>query len=175
MLTEPLPTHLDVRKAVTRGLNVTGSLKTTDLPRFLPLLAGAEGKIWVEMRFSRDEERRSLLHLAIDADIIVSCQRCLDAMPLHITSNSTLALVWSDEEASHLPKFLEPLIVKESTCDLRHVVEDELILSLPAFNYHKLDDCNLKTADYSDPDPDHGLGKEKSNPFNVLEHLKSGK
>ncbi len=81
MLTEPLPTMLDVRKAAVRGVGVSGVLKPLDLKRFRPLLGGDEGSISVEMAFSRDEESRYLVHVSIEAEIVVTCQRCLDAMP----------------------------------------------------------------------------------------------
>jgi uncharacterized protein len=175
MLTERLPIILDVRKAALRGATVTGTLKPQDLQRFLPLVADTMGEILVEMAFSRDEENRYLLHLAIEANITVFCQRCLAGLPLKLSSECTLATVWTDEEAMHLPSHLDPLIVKDSDCNLWEIVEDELILSLPPYNYHAVEDCKLNTANYSDPDPQQGCGEEKPNPFNVLEQLKPGK
>lgn len=175
MLLEPLPTTLDVRKAAARGAIVTGILKPTDLARFLPLVAGPEGTILVKMEFSRDEEGRYLLHLSIEADLLVTCQRCLETLPTHIGSDCVLAVVWTDEEAAHLPKHLEPLIVKESLCSLWPIVEDELILSLPAYSYHEAEDCKLSIAEFSDPTPQEVTGDEKPNPFNLLGQLKPGK
>lgn len=176
MLIDPLPTVLDVRRAAVRGTRVMGCLKPLELSRFLPLLANAEGKILVDMAFSRDEEHRYILHLAIRADIAVVCQRCLEVMPLQLKSDSALAIVWTDEEAVHLPKHLEPLIVEDAPCQLRQIVEDELILSMPSYNYHDSEDCKLKSSDYySEIDPQEGNSHERPNPFNVLEQFKPGK
>jgi uncharacterized protein len=175
MLTEPLPTVLDVRKAVVRGATVTGTLKPQDLQRFLPLLADTTGNISVAMRFSRDEENRYLIHLDIEANITVFCQRCLEGMPLNLSSQCKLAIVWTDEEAAHLPSHLDALIVRESLCNLWEIVEDELILSIPPYNYHMAGICKLNTADFSNPDPQQSCRKEKPNPFNVLEQLKPSK
>lgn len=175
MLIEPLPTILDVRKAAVRGAKVTGKLLPSDLPRFLPLLADTEGQISVVMEFSRDEECRYLVHVAIEADIAVWCQRCLEAMPIRLSTDSTLATVWSDEQATHLPKHLDPLIVRDLPCNLWQIVEDELILNLPPYTYHKAEDCKLRTEDFSDTEPQERFSKEKPNPFNVLEQLKPGK
>ena len=174
MLTETLPIMLDVRQAVVRGVTVSGVLKPLDLKRFRPLLAGDEGSISTEMVFSRDEERRYLMHVVIAADVVVTCQRCLEAMPEHLSSESTLAIVWTDEEAAHVPKQLEPLIVMDSPCNLWDVVEEELILALPAFSYHETDECKMKTAAYSDPIPAGDTEEKKPNPFNVLAQLKPG-
>jgi uncharacterized protein len=164
---------LDVRKAAVRGLGVSGVLKPLDLKRFRPLLAGDSGDILVHMVFSRDEEKRYLLRVTIEADIEVTCQRCLTVMPEHVSSSNTLAMLWTDEEAVHLPRHLEPLIVKESSYNLWELVEDELILALRPFSYHDPEDCSMKIAVFSDPAlPEEG--EEKPNPFNVLAHLKPG-
>ncbi len=174
MLTETLPSILDLRQAVVRGVTVSGVLKPRDLKRFRPLLAGDEGTISAEMVFSRDEERRYVMHVEIAADVMVTCQRCLEAMPEHLSSESTLAIVWTDEEAAHVPKHLDPLVVMDSPSNLWDVVEEELILALPPFSYHETDECKLKTAAYSDPIPAEDEGEKKPNPFNVLAQLKPG-
>ena len=85
MLNEPLPAIFDVRKAAVRGASVRGVVKPQDLTRFRSLLGGDEGSISVEMVFSRDEESRYLVHVAVEADVVVTCQRCLEAMPEHFS------------------------------------------------------------------------------------------
>ena len=172
MLTEPLPTILDVRKAALRGASISGALKLHDLERFRPLLGGDEGSISVEMAFSRDEEGRYLVHVAVEADIVVTCQRCLEAMPEHLSCENTLAILWTDEEASHLPRHLDPLVVRELSCSLWDLVEDELILAMRPFSYHGTEVCKMKIAAFSDPTPQQGTGEDKPNPFNVLEQLR---
>jgi uncharacterized protein len=175
MLADRLPITLDVRKAAMRGSGVSGYLKPLDLKRFRPLLASDEGLINVEMSFYRDEERRYLLSVVLEADVEVTCQRCLEPLMEHLASSSKLAVVWTDEEAAHLPKYLDPLLVGETPCDLWQVVEDELILALPAFSYHAADVCKLNVEIDSDPAPHKAGRAEKPNPFNVLGQLKPGK
>lgn len=174
MLTEPLPSTLDVRKAAAREVSVSGTLKPLDLQRFRSLLAGDEGSIKALLRCSRDEEHRYLVRIAVEADVTVTCQRCLEAMPLHLDSENVLAAVWSDEQAAHLPRHLDPLLVQEEACNLWELVEDELILALPAFSYHDTDECRESIAGFSDPLPTGEEGEDRSNPFNVLAQLKPG-
>jgi uncharacterized protein len=175
MLNEPLPTLLDVRKAAVRGATITGTLKPRDLMRFLPLVEDAESDIFVEMTFSQDEDNRYLVHLVIRADVVVLCQRCLEIMPLHLSSDCALAIVWTEEEAAHLQRHLDPVIVKDTLCNLWQIVEDELILSLPPYNFHAAADCRLDIDDFAGPEPKQDISEDKPNPFNVLEQLKSGK
>ena len=68
---------LDVRKAAVRGAVMGGVLEPLDLERFRPLLAGDEGTVAVKMAFSRDEESRYVIDVAIEADILAVCQRFL--------------------------------------------------------------------------------------------------
>ena len=175
MSSEPLPITLDVRKAAVRGSGITGDLEPRDLPRFRPLLADEEGAISVHLRFARDEENRHLIHVAVEADVVVTCQRCLEPMPEHVSCTNTLAVVWTDEQAAHLPRHLDPLIVEEQACNLWNLVEEELMLAIPSFSYHDTEDCKKRTEAFSDPVPLEEAGEDKPNPFNVLGKLKPGK
>jgi len=175
MLTEPLPGTLDVRKAAARGVTVSGSLKPLDLQRFRPLLAEDSGSIEAQLTFSRDEENRHLIHVAVEADVVVICQRCLEPMSRHLVSDNTLAVVWTDEQAAHLPRHLDALIADEGACSLWELVEDELILAMPPFSYHDTDDCRESIAGFSGPAPEQEAAvAEQPNPFNVLAQLKPG-
>ncbi len=176
MLSEPLPSTLDVRKAATRGVSVRGTLKPLDLQRFRSLLASDDGVIQAELSFFRDEENRYLIQLAVKADVIVTCQRCLEQLPIPLTCENTVAVVWTDEQAAHLPRHLEPLIVDEEGCKLWDVVEDELILALPPFSYHDTEQCQQILARFNaeQAPTEEALTAEKPNPFNVLAQLKPG-
>jgi uncharacterized protein len=174
MSTESLLTMLDVRKAAVRGALMGGVLEPLDLERFRPLLAGDEGTVAVKMAFSRDEESRYVIDVAIEADILAVCQRCLEPMPEHLSSESKLAVVWTDEEAVSLPRYLDPLILKEDSCNLWELVEDELILAMKPFNYHETGTCKRKTVSFFDPLIKEDVVEDKPNPFNVLEQLKPG-
>jgi uncharacterized protein len=173
MLTEPLPNTLDVRKAAARGVSVSGAIKPLELHRFRELLVSEEGSIQAELSLSKDAENRSLVHIAVTADVEVTCQRCLSPMPVHLSTENTLAAVWTDEQAHHLPRYLDALFTTQEASNLWEMVEDELILELPPFNYHDTEECKKILADFSPPSPEEAAEGEKPNPFNVLEQLKS--
>ena len=104
MLSEPLPSTLDVRKAAVRGVSIRGTLKPLDLQRFRALLADDSGSIQADFSFSRDEENRYLIHLVVTAEVVVTCQRCLEPLPAALACDNILAVVWTDEQAAHLPR-----------------------------------------------------------------------
>lgn len=174
MLTEPLPTTLDVRKAATRGVSISGTLKPLELQRFRALLAADDGVIEAHLTFSRDEEGRYLIEVTVDAQITVICQRCLEPMPTQLHTSHTLAVVLTDEQARHLPRHLEPLILDEEAGKLWELVEDELVLGLPPYNYHERKDCNEVLVGLAASEPEPAQGEAKPNPFDVLAQLKPG-
>ena len=98
MLTEPLPSTLDVRKAAARGVIVSGTLKPVQLPRFQAMLASEEGHIEAELTCFRDEERQAVIELRYQASVSVVCQRCLQPMPLEMSGETSLGIVWTDDE-----------------------------------------------------------------------------
>ncbi len=171
MLSEPLPTTLDVRKAAARGVVVKGFLVPAKLPRLRELLASEQGRIEVSCSFYRDEEYRSIVAIEIEADLQLVCQRCLEAMDVQIASANELAVVRDDDRARQLPSRLEPLVLEEEDCALWSVAEDELILSLPIVSYHDTDACKQLLEDYSTPE--ETVDPTRENPFKVLEKLKS--
>ncbi|MDH4042279.1 MAG: YceD family protein [Gammaproteobacteria bacterium] len=176
MLSEPLPSTLDVRKAAVRGVSIRGALKPLDLQRFRALLADDNGVIQAQLSFTRDEENRHIIQLAVTAEVVVTCQRCLEPLSKNLACDNTLAVVWTDEQAAQLPRHLEPLIVEEEACRLWDVVEDELILALPAFSYHTTEECQQTLARFNagQAPAEEPAASEKPNPFNVLAQLKPG-
>ena len=121
-----------------------------------------------------DDDNRSLVEVSVAADVEVTCQRCLEPMPLHVEAGNALAVVWNDEYARQLPKDLDPLIVGEEPCNLWELVEEELMLGLPAFSYHEDEHCNDFLAEINEPPAEDEAVADKPNPFNVLAQLKPG-
>ncbi len=175
MLSDPLPNALDVRKAASRGVSVSGALQPADLPQFRAQLASDEGQIEAKLDFARDEENRPVVALSIKASVSVTCQRCLSPMPLTVSGESALGIVWSDDQAKHLPKYLDPIVVPEEGGNCWDMVEEELILLLPAFSYHETQDCKQILSGYSGEIQETEAAPERANPFDVLARLKPDK
>ena len=127
------------------------------------------------MTSSRDEERQAVIELRYRATVSVECQRCQQAMPLELAGENLLGIVWTDDQAKHLPRHLDPLIAPEEGCNLWELVEDEMILALPSFSYHDTKDCKQILSDYSGPASGEEEGDAKPNPFDVLAQLKTDK
>lgn len=173
MLTEPLPTTIDVRKAAARGVSVCGLVALQKLPRLSDILATDQGDIQVSCEFLRDEENRSIVAISLTASLQVSCQRCLEPMPVSLSFDNRVAVVSDDEQARQLPSSLDPLLVAGEQCDLWSLVEEELMLGLPIVSYHDTEECKQLLQEYAGL-PVAGEDAKQDNPFNMLEQLKPG-
>jgi uncharacterized protein len=145
------------------------------MQRFRALLASDDGEIDVNLTFSRDEENRFLVRVVIAAEVALTCQRCLEKMSSRLAIDSTLAIVFSDEQAAQLPRHLDPLVIAGEEADLWELVEEELILALPAFSYHDTAACREKLAGYAGGNSVEATEDRRPNPFDVLAQLKRGK
>jgi uncharacterized protein len=101
-------------------------------------------------------------------------------MPALVASRFVLGLVTSDEQASQLPKELEPFQTDDFSADLWQMAEDELLLALPPFPLHERNECPATPelealeadADDSEKSGVEAGETEKDNPFSVLAGLR---
>ncbi len=183
---EPLPRLVDVRRLIASGGTIVAREPLSSFARLDDMLEGGEGGVDIELRFHIDHQKLRRIDGRVRAAVRVCCQRCLQPMPFEIDSSFAVAAVWSDEDAGHLPRDVDPYIVGEEPQDLRELVEDELIVSLPYISYHDSGPCAEQALQRSDEQaardreiaaekPQQDDASSKANPFSVLEQLKSGK
>ncbi len=166
-----LPETLDVRKAAIRERDIQGVVALASLPRLADFIASQEGQANVSCRFFRDEENRSVVDIAVSADLQVTCQRCLGVMALPVATENRVAIVGDDDAAKQLPASLEPWIVTGEAGNLWGLAEDELILAIPVVSYHDSEDCKRLLDAYRRPPESED--SDGDNPFKVLEQLKA--
>ena len=105
-----------------------------------------------------------LLHIKIDGEINLVCQRCNKALYHKIDIANTLDVFPTQEILDNIPIQEESYdtIVGSASFDVQELLEEEILLSLPAFPMH--DEC-----------PAHEyIAKEDKpkSPFSILETLK---
>ena len=170
MLTEALPTTLDVRKAAARGVTVKGAVAVAQMARLRDILASDRGSAEVLIAFSQDEEKRCIARISVQAELELNCQRCLESMSSRVSAEHTLGIVGDDELAGQLPRHLEPWVVQGERADLWALVEDELMLGMPIVSLHETEQCRQRLKQFQTPPPQVA---ENNNPFQVLQQLKS--
>ncbi len=164
----PLPKRVDPRKLAEREVQLHGSVDLKSMPELLSLLVDDEGEVSVELSFALDEQKLRTVKGQATARVRQQCQRCLDPVEVELEAEFSLAVVLNEEQAKNLPRYYDPLLVEEDVV-LAELVEEELILSLPAVAYHQ--DCDVQLS-YGEGEAEPSEQDEKPNPFSVLASLK---
>ena len=112
-----------------------------------------------------------MLELSLKGEVELICQGCLEPFPYQIDHEVIIYPVYSEERMEHVPDDGDPVLVDDDGLHLKTVVEDELILSLPAVALYG--ECEDMDAYESGELPEESIEQaEKDNPFNALKDLK---
>jgi uncharacterized protein len=174
MSNEPLPRRADLFKLAHQGARISSHVDVARLKRFADALAGDSGVIAIELQFGVDEQGIRFASGNLATDVKVLCQRCLQPMDLHVSSAVSIGLVRDDEQARHLPKRYDPVVVgDDEETELTDIIEDDLLLSLPLVSYHEQDQCSGLSRYETELDEESPApANEPKNPFSILEQLK---
>lgn len=132
-----LPRQGDPRKFAQHGVVLEGCIPVSDLARVVEATEGSGGEIQVKLDFKISEEKKKVVVGTAHAELSLICQRCLEPVTVPVKSDISLGIVWDEEGANKLPPHFEPWIVGEGIADLYDMIEEELLLSLPAVAYHE--------------------------------------
>lgn len=165
-----LPRMLEPRRLAHQGVAISGELDQAFCDRLTEAVIEIVEPIVVELRFDTAEQGRRVMTGSASTSVLIPCQRCLEAMPIALSAEFRLGIVWSEEEAASLPKDLDPWLVDSEAANVAEVLEDELLLALPFVSYHLKDQCNAM-AGYSTGDSP--VEKSGKNPFGILKQLKN--
>lgn len=164
-----LPVRVDPYRLAEKGQTLSGELAVGNMPRLKLLIAGSSGDVECRLVFSK-QVRQYFLTGHVKGCLKLTCQRCLEPYDQEIDSHFTLLLVADDREAERVQETAEPLIVVDDELDICTIVEDEILLSMPAIPRHSEQrDCMSDAMmDEIEPLPD----TQQENPFAMLEKLK---
>ncbi len=168
----PFPKRVDPRKLAERETELKGQIELQSMPELCSLLVDSDGYADVELRFALDEQKLRTVTGHARAEVRQECQRCLEPVSVELEAEFNLAVVLNEEQAKNLPRYYDPLLIEDDVV-LASLVEEELILSLPAVAYHE--DCSIQTAFGEVDVPDEVEQVKHDNPFSVLANLKKGR
>jgi uncharacterized protein len=140
--TTPASSTLDSLRFARSGETLAGEYPVSALPRLLDMLASDEGMVRYRLSGFLSEGRPAL-RLYVDAELRMICQRCLEAytQPVHVENVMPVA---RDERELTAWERDDPLIdaqVADPRLDVRNLVEDEILLSLPIMPRHADGEC----------------------------------
>ena len=175
-MSQRLPEFIEPYRLAENKRVLKGELSIANMKRLAPLLANNAGNADVELVFAVDETGQAYVKGKVHTQVSMQCQRCMKTMELPVNAKVCLAFVATEEQAQDLPSHYEPLIVEEET-SLSGLVEDEIILALPAVPLHEPEQCSVKgqfggTVQDTTTEPGADGNTERQNPFAVLEKLR---
>jgi uncharacterized protein len=145
-----------------------GVTPVAEMPRLAADCADASGQIAWTIDGGQTPQGYPSMTLAVQGDVNLVCQRCLQPFSYHMDSSTMLVLGKDDADADGIEEVLDDesidVIVGSQTCDIMQLLEDEALLALPQAPKHEVcPDTKLLDA----------LKSEKVSPFAALKSLKS--
>jgi len=185
-----LPVEVDPFRLVEQGRELVGKLPLSDFPRLGDLLFAEDGlenktdqaAIDVTLVFDRGETGLPTINGIIKCELVMSCQRCLNAVETKLESELCVVLVTSDAQAETLQEGYDTWLVEDNRMFLQDFIEDEVLLALPIVVSHEQcepvreliealpDDERKQATDSLSANDEEEADKE--NPFAVLKNLK---
>ena len=160
------PTHL----ADIRG-ELKGQVPISSLDRLTKMLTIDSGSVDVDLYFSR-EGRIPKVEGRIKAILHLQCQNCLEAVEWSFDETIKLGIVTTIEQANRLPEELEPLMIEEEKILLKSIIEDEILLNLPAFPKHEYECFVVEINTNTNEQLVNEETPSRKNPFAILAKLK---
>ncbi|ARP87349.1 YceD family protein [Bordetella genomosp. 9] len=178
---------IDAFEFARLGKETSGSVPLVRLARAVDGLpsqpAGEPGEVRWSVRGETGRQGEPLLHLRVQANPVLICQRCMEPFAHPIDAQVSLQLVQSeadlddageaarDDDGEDVIDDAPEKVVGSRHFDLLEQVEDELILNIPYVPRH--DVCPGGPLKTSAGDPADGTDADKRpSPFAVLEKLK---
>ena len=127
-----------------------------------------------ESRTAVDGSVRPAIHLQVQANVPLTCQRCMEAVHTPIDVDRHFIFVPDEATAAAMDDDSEDDVLEMSAdFNLLGLIEDEVLMALPLVPRH--DVCPTGVVQSAQTDDFNDVGEEKPNPFAALAALKSQK
>ncbi len=130
----------NVALAADYGTSVKLKVPLTALGRLTDVIANPVGEVEGRIQFGR-ERGLIVADVWVEASLQLRCQRCLGPLSQQVTGQSRVALVSSEAEVDAVPPEWETALAPSGRMRLAELLEEELLLALPAAPRHEADAC----------------------------------
>ena len=162
-------TLIQPRKLANKNGELMYKWLVKDFSRLDGLLYSNLGEISVHLIGRHDNRRRCLVETRITANIQLECQTSFEPIDYQVDTKILYCMVVSEDQIADLDEEYEALLVEDGMVDIRQVIEDELILSLPIISNKASKDLGIEMSYGEIPEEI----ETKKNPFLVLDGLKT--
>jgi uncharacterized protein len=165
---QPVIDGLEFAKAASR---LQGAWPVGEFLRLRDALRSSEGTVRYELQGVPQEQGRPALHLKVQGELHLTCQRCLAALefPLRVETSLRLAATQAEVDAEPLEADGPECIVAGKEMAVQALVEDEVLLAIPIAPRHEHCAAGAKLAAES-----QGAARARQTPFAGLRGLMDG-
>ena len=167
LMSATLPERVDAGRMVEARRQFRGVLPVASLGRLCEALADARGSVEYELEFGRESLGVAFLAVRARTRLNLLCQRTLEVFEYPLDVDVRLGVIGHEREEAALPPGYEPLLVEGGVLEPAKVIEDELLLALPAFPVKP----GSQPLEAVLEEPPAGR-RHEDNPFAVLRELK---
>ena len=147
-----------------------GEIILSGFGRLTEFVKNLDDSVIFQLDFSKIG-KLSVIHGFVRAKLCLECQHCLQNFDVQVDSDVQLAIVHSDEEAALITEDYEPLLCDQEKITFTDIIEDEILLSLPAIPKHQ-HECFERQEAQLETEENGQSGKDS--PFSVLATIKTG-
>jgi uncharacterized protein len=140
-MSREFPDFIDPWKAADGRRTFQGTMPLKRMKRLAGMLAPEDGVQQAQLqarkdagfrvRFSNDEQGLVIIHLSVEAELALVCQRSLTPYLEKIRRQSVLAAIEDIADQDDIPDLYDPVLVEHRRMALVDIVEEELILAVP--------------------------------------------
>jgi len=165
-----LPITISPLRSAQRRLVCEGVFKLSEMTRLLAACESTSEYAQVSVKFDVDERGLTVISGNASALVALTCQRCNEPYEQLLEVEFTFSPAKNAEAAEKIPSYYDVIELDENgEVNLRELVEEELILTIPLIPRHELEDCSADADSVWGELPEE---LEKPNPFDVLKQLK---
>ena len=173
LMSRHVPDFVNSTRATEGDFSIAGQLAFSRMERLIEMVNNPEGAAEVALDFSVDGQGVHYVRGRVCAELVLTCQRCLEPMKFPVAVEICLGIVASEEEAKRLPEQYDPLVARGEQLLIAEVVEDEILLALPAIPRHDPAECTAMENAEKWQSGAVETAKVSANPFAVLAQLKA--
>jgi uncharacterized protein len=108
-MTPPWSKPLEVERLAEAAAELDFAVPLQELPGLRSLRGGVGGEVHGRAHFRR-QRGLAVAELAVQGNVTLECQRCMQPMQVPVDSRVRVALIGSEAEAARVPEDLEPML-----------------------------------------------------------------
>ena len=161
-----LPKKINFFNFAKKEVKLNGDYRVSELSRLSEIARNENDKVEVDLSFRLINGRIPCVEGIIKSILVLDCQRCLDSLQVDLKVPFNIAFARNEFQADSLDdKFEIYLIGDDEELEIKDLITDEILLSIPMAPSHDYD-CGFKS------NKGKIVEEVREHPFDVLKNIK---